>query len=325
MNLSLGRPVLESAATDPLCVAVQRAWEAGIVVVVAAGNGGRDNSVGNNGYGTINAPGNSPYVITVGAMNTQGTLRRDDDIVTSYTSKGPTVIDHFAKPDLVAPGNRILSLKDAGSYFDKVYPENRVPINTYSSDTGTSTPDYYQLSGTSMAAPIVSSAAALLIQKDPALTPDQVKARLMRTATKFPQISTVSFDPATGYQWTSQYDLFTIGAGYLDVNAALADSSKPVGLALSPAVTYDTATDEVAMIVDLRSIWGTNSGWAERSVWGSGSVVGTRSIWGNSAAWGWEGSSAFTSIWSERSLWGNRSIWGNDEIQGLSLVLNGDR
>ena len=121
------------------------------------------------------------------------------------------------------------------------------------------------------------------------------------------------------------YDLFTIGAGYLDVNAALADSSQPVGLALSPAVTYDTATDEVAMIVDLRSIWGTNSGWAERSVWGSGSVVGTRSIWGNSAAWGWEGSSAFTSIWSERSMWGNRSIWGNDDIQGLSLVLNGDR
>ena len=76
INLSLGRPVSSSYTTDPLCQAVESAWQAGIVVVVAAGNDGRDNSAGTAGYGTITAPGNDPYVITVGAMNTEGTLAR---------------------------------------------------------------------------------------------------------------------------------------------------------------------------------------------------------------------------------------------------------
>src|SRR5207253_5239421 len=87
MNLSLGRRVFESYTQDPLCQAVEAAWNAGIVVVVAAGNDGRDNSFGNNGYGTINAPGNDPYVITVGAMNTMGTPDRSDDVMTTYSSK----------------------------------------------------------------------------------------------------------------------------------------------------------------------------------------------------------------------------------------------
>ena len=74
INLSLGRPVYESYQTDPLCLAVEKAWKAGIVVVVAAGNEGRNNSVGNDGYGTIASPGNDPYVITVGAMKTASSL-----------------------------------------------------------------------------------------------------------------------------------------------------------------------------------------------------------------------------------------------------------
>src|SRR5437016_2723582 len=68
INLSLGRPVFESYKLDPLCQAVEAAWKTGIVVVVAAGNSGRDNSQGTNGYATITSPGNDPYVITVGAM-----------------------------------------------------------------------------------------------------------------------------------------------------------------------------------------------------------------------------------------------------------------
>src|SRR5580704_9865832 len=91
---------------DPLCQAVEAAWKAGIVVVVAAGNDGRDNSQGTNGYGTITAPGNDPYVITVGAMNTMGTPDRSDDVMTTYSSRGPTAIDHIVKPDIVAPGNK---------------------------------------------------------------------------------------------------------------------------------------------------------------------------------------------------------------------------
>ena len=114
MNLSLGRPVYESYTLDPLCQAVEAAWRAGIVVVVAAGNDGRTNYSAYNGYGSITAPGNDPYVITVGAMNTKGTPDRSDDVMTSYSSKGPTAIDHIVKPDLVAPGNRVVSLQIGG-------------------------------------------------------------------------------------------------------------------------------------------------------------------------------------------------------------------
>src|SRR6202035_5605359 len=79
INLSLGRPVYESYKLDPLCQAVEQAWKAGIVVVVAAGNSGRDNSQNTSGYATITAPANDPYVITVGAMKTEGTTTRSDD------------------------------------------------------------------------------------------------------------------------------------------------------------------------------------------------------------------------------------------------------
>jgi serine protease AprX len=108
INLSLGRPVTGSYTKDPLCQAVEQAWKAGIVVVVAAGNEGRNNSANTSGYATITAPGNDPYVITVGAMKDMGTTNRADDLVASYSSKGPTLIDHLVKPDIVAPGNCII-------------------------------------------------------------------------------------------------------------------------------------------------------------------------------------------------------------------------
>jgi serine protease AprX len=89
INLSLGRAVYESYKLDPLCQAVEAAWKAGIVVVVAAGNEGRNDSAHTDGYGTIAAPGNDPYVITVGAMKPMGTPTRADDLISSYSSKGP--------------------------------------------------------------------------------------------------------------------------------------------------------------------------------------------------------------------------------------------
>src|ERR1700757_4498234 len=188
INLSLGRPVYESYKLDPLCLAVESAWKAGMVVVVAAGNNGRYQPT--NGYATVTSPGNDPYVITVGAMKTMGTPTRVDDLIASYSSKGPSAVDHIVKPDLVAPGNLLVSLESAGTLYN-TYPGNRVPYSFYMNG-GSSAPStsYFTLSGTSMAAGVVSGAVADLLQKSPQLNPDQVKARLMKTAWKsFPTYS----------------------------------------------------------------------------------------------------------------------------------------
>ncbi len=248
MNLSLGRQVYESYTQDPLCQAVEAAWQAGIVVVVSAGNEGRDNTFGNDGYGTINAPGNDPYVITVGAMRSMGTAGRSDDLIASYSSKGPAAVDHIVKPDIVAPGNQIISLLAQHGTLALNNPQNTVTLATFQSsapktgiipvqpiynpDSNTQPPavkiapgysnQYYVLNGTSMAAGVVSGAVADLLQAAPGLTPDQAKMLLMQTASKtFPAVSTV-VDSTTGQIYTSYYDMFTVGAGYLDLKAALA-------------------------------------------------------------------------------------------------------
>src|SRR5205823_980727 len=116
----------ESYTLDPVCQAVEAAWKAGIVVVVAAGNYGRDNSLHTHGYGTIAAPGNDPYVITVGATNSKGTPSPYDDSIATYSSKGPTMVDHVVKPDLVAPGNGVVSVLASTSATLYLYSRNRV-------------------------------------------------------------------------------------------------------------------------------------------------------------------------------------------------------
>ena len=169
INLSVGGPVVENSDQDPLCQAVEAAWKAGIVVDVAAGNEGRDNSVGNNGYGTITSPGNDPFVITVGAMKDAGTITRADDMIATYSSKGPTGIDNYVKPDLVAPGNLTVSLlANVNDTLPTEYPTALIP-NTYydSAGDGSTSTVYYTLSGTSMATPVVSGAVALLFEETP--------------------------------------------------------------------------------------------------------------------------------------------------------------
>src|ERR1700733_707646 len=185
INLSLGHPVFESVKLDPLCQAVEAAWKAGITVVVAAGNMGRDNELGTMGYATINSPGNDPYVITVGAMNAEGTPWRSDDKIASYSSKGPSLLDHVVNPDLGAPGNNVVSLlASPNCTIATQHPDTLISTATYEKSSDTISTDYFKLSGTSMATPVVSGAAALMVQEDPTLTPDQIKARLMKTATK---------------------------------------------------------------------------------------------------------------------------------------------
>ena len=131
MNLSLGRPIFESYHLDPLCEAVEKAWKAGIVVVNAAGNYGRDTALGTNGYFTTASPANDPYVITVGAMNTEGSPALGSVIPTSYTSKGPSWGDWVVKPDLTAPGNLVLSLYAQGQTLANEDSAQIVPSRMY--------------------------------------------------------------------------------------------------------------------------------------------------------------------------------------------------
>jgi serine protease AprX len=309
INLSLGRPISEKAALDPLCRAVEEAWKAGIVVVVAAGNLGRA------GYGTVLAPGNSPYAITVGAMNAMGTTVRSDDLITSYSSKGPTYLDGVVKPDIVAPGNSITSLMAPASFLATHYPQNR--IFAWPNKMGAL--PYMSLSGTSMAAPAVSGAAALLLQRQPELTPDQIKARLMKTASKdFPATSTVT-DPDTGISYTSQYDLVTIGAGYLDLWAALNNTDLAPGTAASPALQYDAASRSFYLANDTPTVWGSTANWSSSAVWGtnvfvagSSAIWGTRAIWGSSATWG------DSAVWGTSAMWGTSAIWGTSAVWGTN-------
>ncbi len=174
INLSLGHPVMEPAATDPLCQAVARAAEAGIVVVASAGNDGRS-SDNRTVLGGISSPGNSPYAITVGALNTWATVGRSDDTVAEYSSRGPARFDMTVKPDIAAPGTRIVSLEASGSYLPSAHP------SVHSAGFGSNA--YMRLNGTSMSAPIVSGAAALLLQGTPSLASAQVKLALQSGAT----------------------------------------------------------------------------------------------------------------------------------------------
>jgi serine protease AprX len=324
INLSLGRNVFESAALDPLCQAVESAWKAGIIVVAAAGNAGRDNSLGTLGYATIQAPGNDAQIITVGATKTNGTPTRLDDYVASYSSKGPTLLDHVVKPDLVAPGNRIVSLAAPSSLLSSLTSLNVQPITTCvlnllglkTCTTGASG-KYLRLSGTSMATPVVAGAAALMLQKDPTLTPDAVKARMMKTAWKgYPQ-SSWGYD-AGGVGYLSQYDVFTIGAGYLDVDAALQSTDTASGGATSPTAVFNVGSKQ-AILVNGSSVsygnsitWGSSIIWGNSIVWGGNAVLSDSIIWGNSIVWG------NTTVSGNSIIWGTSIIWGGNSINALS-------
>jgi serine protease AprX len=332
INLSLGAGVYESYNTDPLTIACKRAVEAGIVVVAAAGNLGRAAN-GQPQYGAISSPANAPWVLTVGASSTEGSVDRRDDKIAPYSSRGPTRIDHAAKPDLVAPGSGTVSLADPKSriYLEKAQFLVKGSLTAQTLNELLNIPvlsanfqPYVTLSGTSMAAPVVSGTVALMLQANPNLTPNLVKAILQYTAQVY-----------SGYDWLTQ------GAGFLNSRGAvlLAEYFRAGGQGArypkmrgwSQHIFWGNYRVRGGVLTRGGTAWGTNVVWGDlytptgqNVVWGEncdthGTCEGDNIVWGNNVVWG--------NTFSDNVVWGNTDgdnvVWGNGS--GLDILwANGD-
>ena len=304
LNLSIGAGVYESYNTDLLTQAARRAVEEGLVVVAAAGNHGR-NDDGVEQHGAISAPGNAPWVITVGASSHMGTISRADDTIAAFSSRGPTAYDHAAKPDLVAPGVGIYSLSSPGSTMYDRWEEYLLP----GAETAPYMP-YLSLSGTSQAAPVVAGTVALMLQANPSLTPSAVKAILQYTAEMY-----------AGNSYLAQ------GAGFLNargaVDLALAFNTTPAARAPSPPewsrqIIWGNHQVQDGDLMASANAWATDVEWGaatdadeELVTWGlvcSGTECGPGgsgwSSWGASCS----PTSCDTIVWgSEQSV---NVVWG---------------
>ena len=322
INLSLGHPVTESTATDPLCQAVARAVAAGIVVVTSAGNYGTT-ATGAPVLGGVTSPGNSPLAITVGAVDTFGTAGTSDDRVAPYSSRGPTAFDLVVKPDVVAPGTKLVSLESYGSRLSSTFPQWHI--------AGSSRNAYMRLSGTSMAAAVVSGGVALLLNANPSLSPAQVKIALQM-----------------GARYMSDGAL--IGAGAGEVNFAQSMTVAHAGLiqsllntvtsvlGLSSGATfrdngllidrvYDRSGVRLLGLLDLGGLLGG----AERGEWGVlnllglsnplGAVPSNRLVWGPVSGW----TSSYYVIWGGaiQSPSGQYVIWGSSTYTDPNYVIWG--
>ncbi len=241
VNISLNSTVAESYHTSPLDAAVEILWFNGIVVVVSAGN---------YGSGAIYPPANDPFVITVGATDDQGTGNIADDTLASFSAYGTTEAG-ATKPEIVAPGRNITArLVNMNMGLPAAHRANIV------------NGQYFRMSGTSMAAPMVSGAVAMLLQDEPNLTPDQVKYRLMTTANQ---------------SWPG-YDATRAGAGYLDVYALVKGSSnESANTGLLPSGLLSTGSNPIAFgSVGWNSVGWNSVGW---------NSVGWNSVGWNSVGW----------------------------------------
>ena len=257
VNISMNSTVAQSYHTSPLDAAVEILWFNKVVVVVSAGNNGTA-----NGASTLYPPANDPFVITVGAAEDKGTASLGDDNLAVFSAYGMTE-DGFAKPDLVAPGRNIVA--PLGGLLNLIFQQH--PLHRVNNS-------YFRMSGTSMSAPVVSGAVALLLQDEPNLTPDQVKFRLMYYANK--------------NDWG--YNSAQAGAGYLDIDQAVQGSttlSANQGILVSQMLS--TGSNPVT--------WGS-VGWNSVG-WNS---VGWNSVGWNSVGWnsvGWNSVGWNTSTWDD--------------------------
>jgi serine protease AprX len=272
LNISMGAPPFPSSVNNPLDRAVERAWNNNIVVVASAGNTGPNN-------GTITSPGDDPLVITVGALDDNGTAGASDDTMTSFSAVGPTAVDGWFKPDLVAAGRSVVSLRAPGSTLDLANPTARIGAANFVG------------SGTSFSAAITSGAAALLRQMYGKASPDRIKGALLQGASTGPVGNP-----------------FVDGFGSLNVSAA---SQQTTGRLIQAAPTVATPAGATVSLF----VTGAGSAW-NGSNWSGSSWNG--SSW-NGSAWNgssWNGSSWNGSAWNG-SAW-NGSSWNYAAWDGSS-------
>ena len=265
INLSVAAGVYESYNTDPLTLAAKRAVEAGLVVVSAAGNLGKG-ADGRPQYGAIGAPGNAPWVITVGASSHNGTVDRTDDTIAGFSSRGPTALDFQAKPDIVAPGVGIESLTEAGSTLF-----NTKPLMRLWGTVQTANEPYLSLSGTSMASPVVSGTVALMLQANPALTPNLVKAILQFTA-----------------ESRDGYNPLTQGAGFLNTRGAVELAQS---LATSASVSAGPSPAASGIVTPAGPTVADTAPWSQHVIWGNHRISGGQlradaNAWRTDVTWG---------------------------------------
>ena len=300
VNLSVGAAVTESYNTDPLTLAAKRVVDAGVVVVTAAGNLGKNRLTGEVMYGGITAPGNAPWVLTVGAYSHEGSVSRTDDRMAGYSSRGPSAIDYAAKPDIVATGTGIVSLSAPGSLM---YTTKSAYL--LKGVLSGSTRPYLSLSGTSMASPIVAGAVALMLQANPNLTPNLVKAILQYTAQDY------------------QYDPLTQGAGFLNIKGAVdlsrflknpqAGQLYPTSRAWSKTILWGNHKIKRGVIKP------AGSAWAVSTVWGAArDAEGDNIVWGtlcgtmecDNIVWGTSVLDLDNIVWGTFDREGDNIVWG---------------
>ncbi len=346
VNLSLGHPPAGPCAVDPLCTSVQRLVQAGLVVVASAGNRGAAPS-GQLLFGTVSSPGNSPFALTVGALNTWGTATRDDDTVTSYSSRGPAPYDVLVKPDVVAPGNKLVSLEAAGSTLAKLYPQLHV--------TGSSTNAYSRMSGTSMAAGVVSGSVALLLQAAPGLAPVQAKLALQLTASPtgdgFMTSGTGSIDvwaarKSVGNQLTTAVSsALPLAAAqrfaFVDTGRLMNQLHQGQSLVIGSLRTLlmlvggnplvDALYSESSgAIAPAQMLWGDqlSNSTGEQILWGEerfdigGQQIlwGDQILWGEQILWGDQTTQGTQILWGDQSLWGDQILWGDETTHGTQIL-----
>ena len=331
VNMSLGAGVFESYHTDPLTVAAKRAVDAGVVVVAAAGNMGKALN-GLPQYGAISAPGNAPWVLTVGASSTQGTVDRRDDKMALYSSRGPTMVDFAAKPDLVAPGTGTVSLAASNSLFYLTKPSFLVS-GLRGGLLGLLSTPYLTLSGTSMSTPVVAGTVALMLEANPSLTPNMVKAILQFTAEVKPG-----------------YDYLTQGAGFLNTlgavrlsryfSTAQKGSHYPDMRAWSKHIFWGNRRVTGGVLAPGGTAWALNIVWGDvftpagqNIVWGDNCADAhcDNVVWGNNVGWG-NYDAGDNIVWGNNDgdniVWGNSDlgniVWGNNDSDNIVWGNSGD-